>query len=190
MGTPWQLLTPLALLWGLTFIVLFALQGALFLRLRVDAAITMRVERAARRLWIPALFMVVLLAIAGAFVSQAMLRLLVVPWIATLSVLVPLLFFVAGQLIQRQRWWWALISTSLSMLCGVLALAMSLFPHLLLSSLQPTWSLTVERAAAAPSSLVLLTWVALIFLPIIIAYQALGYWIFRKRLHMQSRLHY
>lgn len=189
-GTPWQLLTPLALLWGLTFIAMFALQGALFLRLRVDATVTTRVERVARRLWIPALFMVVLLAIVGAFVSQAMLRLLAVPWIAPLSMLVPLLLFIAGQLIQRQRWWWALVSTSLSMLCGVCALAMSLFPHLLLSSLQPAWSLTVERAVAAPSSLVLLTWVALIFLPIIITYQALGYWIFRKRLHMQSRLHY
>jgi cytochrome d ubiquinol oxidase subunit II len=95
-----------------------------------------------------------------------------------------------GFFMQRQRWMWALVLTSLSMVFAALALGLSLFPNVLPSSLHSAWNLTIENTGAASSSMVILSWAGLIILPIVVIYQAIGHWIFRKRLHTRSSLHF
>ena len=57
----------------------------------------------------------------------------------------------------------------------------SLYPDVLPSTLDPAFSLNIENAASTPYTLTLMSWVALLFVPLIIAYQAWSYWVFRKR---------
>ena len=78
----------------------------------------------------------------------------------------------------------------MSMVFAALALGLSLFPHVLLSSLDIAWSLTIENTGAASNSMVILSWAGLIILPVVVIYQSIGYWIFRKRLHTRSSLHF
>ncbi len=189
-GTLWQLFTPLAGLWGLTFVTLFALHGALFLSVRIDAAVTHRVNQAVHKLWLPVLLLVGLLTIAGGFFSETMRRLLVTPWSAPFGLLVLLALVLAGFFIRRQCWMWALVLTSLTMVCAALALGLSLFPNVLLSSLQSAWNLTIENTGASSSSMVILSWCGLLILPIVVIYQSICHWIFRKRLNAQSSLHF
>ena len=73
---------------------------------------------------------------------------------------------------------------------AALALGLSLFPNVLPSSLHAAWNLTIENTGAASSSMVILSWCGLIILPIVVIYQSIGYWIFRKRLHARSSLHF
>jgi cytochrome d ubiquinol oxidase subunit II len=51
----------------------------------------------------------------------------------------------------------------------------------MVSSLNPAWSLTIQNAASSATTLRLMTIVTLIFLPIVLIYQAWTYWTFRKR---------
>jgi cytochrome d ubiquinol oxidase subunit II len=189
-GTFWQLLTPLGLLWGLTFMALFALHGALFLTMRIDAPVTQRISRAARSLWIPTLVFVGLFAVGGALFSGTIRHLLLTPWIAPFGLLVLLTLALAGFMIHQQHWLGALVMTSLTIIFAAFALGLSLFPNVLPSSLDPVWNLTIENTAASPSSLAILSWCGLTILPLVVTYQAIGHWIFRKRLHAQSTLHY
>ena len=57
-----------------------------------------------------------------------------------------------------------------------------LYPRILISSLNPAWSLTITNAASSPYTLKVMTIVAAIFVPIVLAYQVWTYWVFRKRL--------
>ncbi|WP_345751758.1 cytochrome d ubiquinol oxidase subunit II [Microbacterium rhizophilus] len=67
------------------------------------------------------------------------------------------------------------------MLFGAGSIFAGMFPYVLPSTLDPADGLTVENAANSPYTLLVMTIVACIGLPIVLAYQAWSYWIFRKR---------
>ncbi len=50
------------------------------------------------------------------------------------------------------------------------------------STTDPAYSLTTTNAAATAYTLKVMTWVAVIFTPIVLGYQAWTYWVFRKRI--------
>ena len=60
-----------------------------------------------------------------------------------------------------------------------------LFPNLVPSTLNPDWSLTIYNASSTPYTLRIMTWAGLIFAPLVIAYQAWTYWVFRKRISVK-----
>ncbi len=50
------------------------------------------------------------------------------------------------------------------------------------SSTSAAYNLTVTNASSAHYTLVVMSWVALVFTPIVLGYQGWTYWVFRKRL--------
>ncbi|MFE3558119.1 cytochrome d ubiquinol oxidase subunit II [Streptomyces sp. NPDC059193] len=64
---------------------------------------------------------------------------------------------------------------------ATLFLALFLFPDVMPSTADPAWSLTVAGSAASPYTLKILTWVASFMTPVVLAYQAWTYWVFRRR---------
>ena len=67
------------------------------------------------------------------------------------------------------------------------ALFTALYPRVLPSTLSPAFSLTTANAASAAQTLAVMTVVACIFLPFVLAYQAWTYWVFRKRVTAPPR---
>ncbi len=68
----------------------------------------------------------------------------------------------------------------------VLAMFTAIFPDVMPASNDPANSLNVVNAASGTYTLTVMSWVALIFVPLVLAYQAWTYWVFRKRV---SRAH-
>jgi cytochrome d ubiquinol oxidase subunit II len=64
----------------------------------------------------------------------------------------------------------------------VATLFSDLWPNVLPSSTSATFSLTVANASSAHYTLVVMSWVAVVFTPLVLAYQGWTYWVFRKRL--------
>ena len=58
----------------------------------------------------------------------------------------------------------------------------ALYPTVFPSTPDPAFSLTIENAASTPYTLRLMSWMASIFLPLMLGYQAWSYWVFRRRL--------
>lgn len=68
------------------------------------------------------------------------------------------------------------------LLAGATAIFSAVFPVVLPSTLDPLWNLTVENASSSSYSLGVMSIVAAFGLPLVIAYQAWTYWVFRKRI--------
>jgi cytochrome d ubiquinol oxidase subunit II len=80
----------------------------------------------------------------------------------------------------------AFTATALTIVFSTATIFVSLFPNVLPSTLGAQFTLTVHGSASEPYTLRLLSWVGVIFLPLIIAYQAWSYYVFRQRVRDQD----
>lgn len=179
-GGFWNLLNPYALVGGLAFVALFLLHGAIFLSLRTEEEMRERAHRVAGRLWLPAVILVFLFVIVGYFVTDVFVRLGVDPGVAPLGAGVALL--ATGWFISIKHNGWAFVMTGLTIALSTITVFLGLFPRVMISSLNPAWNLTIYNASSSPYTLGVMSWIALIFVPIMLAYQIWNYWIFRQRL--------
>lgn len=188
-GGFWNLLNWYALLGGVVSVLGFMLQGALFLSLKTTDAMLEKSRRAAMRLWAPTLVALLAFTAATYFVTDILNKLGVNPGPVPVGALVLLL--VVGFLISRRREGWAFALNSLVIAFSTTTLFMELYPRVLVSSLNPDWSLTVANSSSSPYTLQVMTIVALIFVPIVLVYQGWTYWVFRKRITGKPEsLHY
>ncbi|MFM8319956.1 MAG: cytochrome d ubiquinol oxidase subunit II [Chloroflexota bacterium] len=187
-GGFFNLLNPYALLAGLTSVAVFALYGAAFLGLKIEGELQQRVQAAAKRLWPAAAGLLLALLAATYFATDMVHQLGVVPGAAPVFGAAAIL--ASGFFIRRQRDGWAFLSIGVAIACAILTAFLILFPRVMISSLDPANSLTIYNASSSPYTLQVMTVVALTMVPVVLAYQAWSYWVFRKRLTSQSRLEY
>ncbi|UYQ76333.1 cytochrome d ubiquinol oxidase subunit II [Glutamicibacter sp. JL.03c] len=74
------------------------------------------------------------------------------------------------------------IALGIMLVAAVAAIFVAVFPVVLPSTLDPAFNLTVETASSTPYTLKLMSIVAAFGVPLVLAYQAWSYWVFRKRL--------
>jgi cytochrome bd ubiquinol oxidase subunit II len=86
---------------------------------------------------------------------------------------------------RRGREGWAFALSGVTIAAAVVMLFLALFPDVMPSSLDPRWSLTTADAASSPYTLKIMTWAAAVMTPLVMAYQAWTYWVFRKRIGTQ-----
>jgi cytochrome d ubiquinol oxidase subunit II len=187
-GDFFTLLNPYALLGGLTSLAMFTLQGAIFLALKTEGGITDRALASTKKVGPVATILVFAFIIAGYFMTDAFTRLGVNPGVIPVAAGGSLL--AAGWLIHHDRPGWAFVMNSLTIALSVVTIFMSLYPRVIVSSLNPDWSLTIYNASSSPYTLTVMSIVALIFVPIVLLYQGWTYWVFRKRIGRDSVLEY
>ena len=174
-GTVFTLLNPYALLGGLTTVSLFALHGAVFLALRTTDEVRARALGLARRLG------PVTVVIAASFLVWTQLAhgdgwTLVTATAAALSLVT------AVALALRGREGWAFVLTAATIKLAVITLFVALYPDVMPSTINPAFSLTTTNAASTPYTLTIMTWVAVVFTPVVLIYQGWSYWVFRARI--------
>jgi cytochrome d ubiquinol oxidase subunit II len=187
-GGFWNLLNPYALVVGLTTLSLFTLHGAVFLSLRTQGEFMERAEAVALRLWIPAVVLVFAFAIVGLFATDMFRRLGVNPGPVPIGAGAAVL--AVGWFIRRRQQGWAFVMTGLTIVLSVVGMALGLYPRVMVSSLNPEWSLTIYNASSSDYTLRVMSIIALIFVPIVLAYQGWSYYIFRQRLGGDEALEY
>jgi cytochrome d ubiquinol oxidase subunit II len=181
------LLNPYALLGGLAALAVLTLHGAIFLTLKTRGDVMDRARTAAGRLWLPAVILSVAFTIATYFATDIFTR-LGITGIVPVGAVAALL--AAGWLIRSRREGWAFVMTGLAIALTILTLFMGLYPRVMVSSLDPAWSLTIYNASSSQYTLTIMTIVALIFVPIVLIYQGWSYWVFRQRIGRESTLEY
>ncbi len=187
-GGFFNLLNPYALLGGVAGLGVFTLHGAIFLSLRTDGEIRQRAEALANRLWPVVLVVGAATVIASYFATDIFQRLGVNPGISALGA--GAAFLVGGWFLRQGRFGWAFAMTTLTIALTVVTTFRGLYPRVMVSSLNPDWSLTVTNASSSPYTLQVMSIVALIFVPIVLLYQGWNYWVFRARLSGKSALKY
>jgi len=173
-GGFFALLNPYALLGGVTTLLLFLTHGLHFLTLKTDGAVKERAHRLAQvvgavAILVAAVFLVITNLMTGTVAS----------WILSALAAVAL---IAGWLLNRIRrdgWSFAALAATIGL--AVAALFTALFPNVLPASNDPANSLTIWNAASSDYTLTVMSWTALIALPVVFGYQIWTYWVFRKR---------
>ncbi len=178
-GTLWTLLNPYGLLGGLSAISAFALIGGLFLSLKTSPPLMGRAQAAARKLWLPAVIILFILLVATFFYTDIQSQKAAFTWLIPISAFVVLLL--VGYFISRKRFGWAFVLMGCCIALVMISCFWIMFPRVMISTTDPANSLTIYTASSSPYTLKVMTVVALIFLPIVLAYQGWTYWIFRKR---------
>jgi cytochrome d ubiquinol oxidase subunit II len=174
-GTIFTLLNPFGLLGGIVTLLLFLTHGAMFIALKTDGDIRHRARALSVKLGLgAAVAAVVFLVWTQTMTGDA--------WSAVLFV-VAALALVAGIVMARAgREGWAFIGTFVTIALAVAGLFVALFPDVMPSTTAAAYSLTTTNASATHYTLTVMTWVAVIFTPLVLLYQSWTYWVFRKRI--------
>ncbi|HVY20647.1 MAG TPA: cytochrome d ubiquinol oxidase subunit II [Bauldia sp.] len=207
-GNLFGLLTPFALLAGLTSVAMLVMHGGTYLALKAGEPVAARAATYSRY---AVLALLVLFTLAGLWVafgldgytitgtatgdgpSNPLLKTVTVgrgAWLANYSahpwaLAAPLVVYVAAPLsallVGGRSYALAFVASGVA-IAGVIATAgLSLFPFMLPSSLDPNASLTVWDSSSSQTTLLIMLFVTVVFLPIILIYTAWVYRVLRGR---------
>jgi cytochrome d ubiquinol oxidase subunit II len=175
-GTLFDLLKPYALLGGLATLSLFLTHGAIFLELKTEGAMRERARAIAARVApvaavIGIAFLAWTVASHGGGVDVASAILAGISALALLAAAV-----LAGRDPVR-----AFAATAGAIAFFFISLFVDLFPHTMVSSTSSAFDMTLAQSASSHYTLVVMTVVAVLLVPVVLAYQAWTYWVFRHR---------
>ncbi len=183
-GNLFTLLNPYGLLGGLTTVAIFLLHGANFLGLKLEGELRERVNVFAKKLWIVATVLYIALGVFT-YVAGFWARGYVNPGIVPIAAIVALL--VTGYFLNRKMEGWAFIMVALNIVLTQVTFFSMTFPNVMLSTTNPDFSLTIYNASSSQYTLTVMSVVALIFVPIVLAYQGWTYYMFRKRISTDKK---
>jgi len=187
-GTLIGLLNPYGLLTGVLFVLLFAVHGSLYAAIKTTGDLSKRGADLANKLWLPLLVVAVLFLgytypatrLYDNFLKAPLL--LVIPVIAVASLVLIKVFAAINEYYK------AFTFSCLTIVFVVFTGVAGLFPNLLPSSIDPASNLTIYNSSSSLLTLQIMTVVALIFVPTVIAYKIWVYRIFRARVSNEDVL--
>lgn len=170
-GNLLTLLNPYGLAGGVLFVLLFAHHGALWLAYKSVGEVHDRAVALAGKLWpilagVIVLFLVMSFAMTKLFTNYLVNPILFVILLAAVAGLALTCHYRrSGRILAS--WGASAVLIGATALFGVVGI----FPALLPSSLNPAFSLTIENSSSTPLTLSIMLGVALVFVPVVIAYQ-------------------
>jgi cytochrome d ubiquinol oxidase subunit II len=176
-GTFFDLLSPYTLVGGIAFFLVFTFHGALYLTLKTEGDMVERARNAAKKAGV--LAAVFCLLLVGMTYSNTDLFASTGAGIALWGAVA--MFVGAYGAVYVKRFGLGFILSSLTVALTTIAFFWGLFPRLMVSSLNPAWSLTVTNSASSHYTLTIMTIAALALVPVVLLYQGWVYWMFRKR---------
>ncbi|MBI2095995.1 MAG: cytochrome d ubiquinol oxidase subunit II [Candidatus Omnitrophica bacterium] len=182
-----SLFHPYALLVGVTTVALFMMHGSIYVVMKTEGALHEKIRR-----WVPnaVIFFII------CYAMTTLVTLLYVPHMTALIKRQPYFFTVAvaglfaianiPRETTHRRDFRAFLS-SCATIASLLALfGLGMFPNLVYSNPHPELSLTIHNAASSAKTLGLMLVIALLGLPLVVAYTASIYWIFRGKVKLDN----
>ena len=182
-----DLLTPFALLVGVTTVAMFAAHGAIYLVMKTEGELQVRLERALPRLLGIFFVLNTLVVIAMVLYRQQITeRYTNDIWPVIFPAAALLALVAAWLLVRRGEMFRAFIASSAMIALLIISGAIGIYPNLLISTTDPAYNLTVTNAASADNTLMVCLIVALIGMPFVLLYTTGVYWFFRGKATVDS----
>jgi cytochrome d ubiquinol oxidase subunit II len=184
-GNLFTLLNPYGLIGGLTTVIVFVLHGANFLGLKLDGELRERVHSLSKKIYLAAVIMTTVLLVATYVYTDISSKLGINPGITPIASYAALL--VTIYFINRKMEGWAFLMTALHIVLTQVTFFILMFPRVMISSTNPAYSLTIYNASSSQYTLTVMSVIALIFVPVVLAYQGWTYYMFRKRITAEKQ---
>lgn len=173
---------------GIAFVLLSYLHGLMFITLKTVDPLRERAHQAALKMYMVSGAVVVLFVALTVFYTDAFIEkgAILIPVFGLAIVLYLLLY----PLLRNKKEGLSFTVTGLIMILVTSSFFITLFPNVLISSIDIANNLTVYNAASGEYSLKFMTIVAAIMVPIVLGYTIWSYYIFRKRVTSKEHLEY
>ncbi len=181
-GTFFGLLNPYSLLLGLTVVALFAMHGAIYLVLKTEGELQAEI-----RGWVPRLIgifltLFILFNVATFFQCPDLVAVMKSRPLGFVILFLDIAIALSiPRIIRSGNEFAAFLASCLTMVLLMAVLGISYFPNLVISHPDVSNSLTIYNAASSPKTLANMLVIAVIGVPIVLAYTASIYWIFRGK---------
>jgi len=186
-GTFLELLRPYPLLLGVTTLALFMMHGAIYALMKTEG----RLQDTLRG-WIKncMIFFIICYAVTTMatllYVPHMAARLRANPWLFSIALANMLAIANIPREIHLGRDWRAFLSSCAAMISLMALFGLEMYPNLVFSWPDPANSLTIHNAASSPKTLGIMLTIALIGVPIVLAYTVSIYWIFRGKVKLDK----
>ncbi|HEY9172082.1 MAG TPA: cytochrome d ubiquinol oxidase subunit II [Verrucomicrobiae bacterium] len=181
------LLHPYALLLGVTTVALFMMHGAIYALMKTEGALHDKL-----RGWINncIIFFIICYAMTTMatllYVPHMAARMRAHPWLFSVAVLNMLAIANIPREIHLGRDARAFVSSCVAMAALMALFGLEMYPNLVLSNPDVANSLTIHNAASSEKTLAIMLTIALIGVPIVLAYTVSIYWIFRGKVKLDK----
>ncbi|MCB0818143.1 MAG: cytochrome d ubiquinol oxidase subunit II [Flavobacteriales bacterium] len=180
-------LNPYALLTGLTTQALFMVHGAIYLGMKTEGRLFARLFLLLKQaMLVFVLLFVGLTAYTLLSLPHLTDRFLQEPWLAALPFLAFLSIANVPRLINRKRFKLAFGFSSIAVALLLMVVAVELYPVLLISTLDPAWSLTVYNAASSEKALRIMLGFAAVGTPLVLGYTFFVYRTFYGKVRLDE----
>jgi cytochrome bd ubiquinol oxidase subunit II len=171
-----DLLTGYGLMTGVTLLTLCLLHGSTFLALRTTGEMRDRAHQLGRRIGVVA----TVINIAWVVWTLVVIGGGTVPEPTQIFGVIAVIF--AAVLARTNNDGWAFAASGFAIAAAIGQIFISLYPNVMVSSTNHAYNLTVNNAASGHYALVVMTVVALIFMPLVLLYQGWSFRVFHGRL--------
>ena len=171
-----DLLTPYGIWVGLTLLALTLTHGAVYLGIKTTGVVRDRATRLASP------FAWIAVAAVSGFDIWTQVERNHGPIPTPLEVVAVLAVIAAAWSVREGHDGWAFTATTVAIASTVISIFVTLYPNVMVSSTNPAYNLTVAKTAAGNYALDVMTIVAVIFTPLVLAYQGWTYYVFRARI--------
>jgi cytochrome d ubiquinol oxidase subunit II len=180
-----DLLRPYPVLVGVFAVATFAMHGSIYLYLKTEGELQQRIHGWMWRTFglFLVLYMLVTIFTLGA-IQRSTAKYEEYPWAWVVVVLNVLAIANIPRAIYQGRPFDAFISSACTIAAFTFLFGLTLAPNLIVSTVDPAYSLTVARAASSHKTLVIMTIMACLGLPFVLAYTITIYWVFRGKVRI------
>jgi cytochrome d ubiquinol oxidase subunit II len=184
-GTFWTLLRPYPILLGITTVSLFMMHGSIYAVMKTEGELHEKI-----RGWINhcIIFFVICYATTTMatllYVPHMAARVRANPWLFSIALLNMLAIANTPRELSRRKDGRAFISSCVAMVALMALFGLEMYPNLIFSWPEMANSLTIHNAASSQRTLGIMLTIALIGVPIVLAYTVSIYWIFRGKVKL------
>ena len=184
-GGFWALLNPYALLLGFTTVALFAMHGSIYLVMKTEGELQARVRRWVNRTIGIFLAFYIILNMATLVYAPHLLEIVRArPWLLAVFAINVLIVLNIPRENHKGNEFRAFLSSCAAMATLMMLFGLTVFPNMVLSMPNPENSLTIYNAASTEKTHFIMFIIALIGVPIVLAYTASVYYIFRGKVKL------
>jgi cytochrome d ubiquinol oxidase subunit II len=185
LGSFLELLNPFSVGVGLLSVVLFTMHGAIYLASKTEGDLRTRVVAWASNLWIPFVLLYVVMTLwswgGSPFLFEGSTK---NPFFFVFLILLIGTTVYLPIVLKSGKYGRAFLTSSLLITAMLGQMALSLFPRLVPSSIDLAYSLTIYNASSSQMTLKTMLIIALIGVPIVIAYSAFIHYVFRGKVEI------
>ncbi|BDD03222.1 cytochrome d ubiquinol oxidase subunit II [Aureibacter tunicatorum] len=201
-GTFLNLLNPYALLCGFFNMVMFALHGAVFLNIKTEGKLQRQVKSWIKTIY--PIFVILFIAVTGITLSikpemianfsyghfeyKEPSHQLIADYQSVISSVAWLVVFLnvlsvlnIPRAIHKNKEMFAFISSSCTIAALISLFALGIFPNLLISNVEPEYSLNIYNGSSSQKTLKTMFEIAIWGMPFVLAYTSIIYWTYRGK---------